>query len=247
MALPDLNNFCNPPAPQTCAPLCITFPGGAQFCGVGGTTPPDSLSFAASAVAQATVALAPLQPVFDVINVLVDLVACVKAIPGILGPPPNPGKLIACFPKLVDDLAKLLGILPPLSVPVLIASILEAILCFLEGLRAVIMSILNKLIRILAALLRVKVTGSLALQVAVDCEQQNLDGFLAWISTLVEPITCLLTLINALLGLIGLPELNITLSVGVDVSALEAILTPIDDIIAILKALLASLPVGGSC
>jgi len=248
MALPDLNTFCVPVPPPTCAPLCITFPGGAQFCGMGfGATPPESMSFALSALSKADTALAPLQPIFDILNVLVDIVACVKAIPGILGPPPNPSKLIACFPKLADDLAKLLGILPPLSVPVLIASILQAILCFLKGLRAMILVILNKLLRLLAAELRIKVTGSLNLQTAVDCAQNNLSGFLAWLATLVEPITCLFSLINGLLGLIGLPELQIKLTIGLDPTALEGFLTPLDDIIAVLEALLAALPVGGSC
>jgi hypothetical protein len=246
MALPDLNTFCIPP--QTSTPLCITFPGGGQLCGLGfGLTPPDPMTFSLSLLASANGALMPLIPLFDVFAVIVDIVNCVKAIPGILGPPPNPSKLIACFPKLAADLAKLLGILPPLSVPLMITGIIETILTFLKGLRAVIMTILNKLLRILAAQLRIKVTGSVNLRVAVDCESAALTGFLAWLATAAAPLVCLITLINALLGLIGLPELAISLNLGVDPSALEAVLTPLDDIIAILEALLAALPLNGTC
>ena len=170
-----------------------------------------------------------------------------KAVEGCLGPPPNPTKLIACFPKLAAALAALLGLLPPLTVPLLIAGILETILAFLKGLRAEILYILAFLMKLLAVNLRIQVTGSVQLQVAADCASNNMTGYLATLALALQPLTCLLALINALFELIGLPPLNLSLSLGVDLSALEAILTPIDDIILILEAILAALPLNGSC
>ena len=133
MALPDLNSFCFPIT--TASPLCVTFPGGAQFCAQT-PNPPTPLNLSISMLAQISVALAPLQPVFLIIDVIVAIVDCVKAVEGCLGPPPNPTKLIACFPKLAASIAALLQLLPPLSVPLLIVGILETVLAFLKGLRA---------------------------------------------------------------------------------------------------------------
>lgn len=245
MALPALDTYCV--ALPVNDPLCITFPGGAKICAQFPGLTPDPMSFSLSLLGNLNSALAPLQVVFDIINVLVDIVNCVKAVPGILGPPPNPTKLIQCFPQLAKDLAKLLGILPPLSIPLMVAGIIQALLAFLKGLRNQILVILKKLLRLLSAQLRVQVTGSVQLQTAIDCESANLAGFLVAMSLAAEPITCLIALLNALLGLAGLPSINITLAVGVDPSAIEAFLTPLDDIIAVLEAILAGLPIGSLC
>lgn len=246
MALPDLSAYSYPL--PTVSQLCITFPGGGQLCAQApGTTPPDPMSQALALLGNVNAALMPLQPIFDIMAVVTDLVNCIKAVEACLGPPPNPTKLIKCFPKLAEDVAKLLEILPPLSVPVMIAGILQMVLTFLEGLRAQIVSILNVLLSIATAQIRAQKTGSKQLLVSINIANSNLNGFLAGLAAATQPITCLLNLINSLLGLVGLPPLNIGLNVGADPSVLEAILTPIDDIILILQALLATLPLGGTC
>ena len=43
-------------------------------------------------------ALTPLMPVFDIIDTVVAVFNCVKAIPDSLGPPPDPTALAACIP-----------------------------------------------------------------------------------------------------------------------------------------------------
>ena len=131
--------------------------------------------------------------------------------------------------------------------PLLIVGILETVLAFLKGLRAELVAIIAFLVKLLAVNLRIQVTGSLQLQVAADCASDNLSGYLSGLQLALEPLTCLLALINALFELIGLPALNISLSLGVDPSALEALLTPIDDIILIIEAILAALPLNGGC
>lgn len=47
-------------------------------------------------------ALAPLKPVFDIIDTVVAVFACLKAIPDAFGPPPDPSKLV----QALEDLAK---------------------------------------------------------------------------------------------------------------------------------------------
>ena len=45
-------------------------------------------------------ALTPLVPVFTIIDTVVAVFNCVKAIPDSLGPPPDPSVIAACLPDL---------------------------------------------------------------------------------------------------------------------------------------------------
>jgi hypothetical protein len=47
-------------------------------------------------------ALTPLVPFFDIIDTVVAVFNCVKAIPDSLGPPPDPTVLAACIPELAE-------------------------------------------------------------------------------------------------------------------------------------------------
>src|SRR5689334_19673536 len=69
-------------------------------------------------------ALTPLVPFFDIIDTIVALYNCIKAIPDALGPPPDPTVLAACLPDLAEQINKLLRLLPQLSLPLLIRRLL---------------------------------------------------------------------------------------------------------------------------
>ena len=246
MALPDLSTLSISIPAQ--APLCITFPGGGQMCAqLPSVTPPDPMSLALSLIGNANAALMPIQPIFNILAVVTDLVNCVKAVEKCLGPPPNPTKLIQCFPQLAEDLAKLLEMIPQLSVPVMIAGLLQSILAFLEGLRAQLLVIAAKYLKIEQAFARAASSGSAALATAAGIATANLTAFLASLSATSKPIVCLLNLINDLLGLIGLPALNVLPPAGSDPAQVEALLAPLDDVILVLSNLLALLPLGSSC
>ena len=69
-------------------------------------------------------ALTPLMPVFDIIDTVVAVFNCVKAIPDSLGPPPDPTALAACIPELAEKVSKLLKLIPQLSLPYTIIGML---------------------------------------------------------------------------------------------------------------------------
>ena len=70
-------------------------------------------------------ALTPLMPVFDIIDTVVAVFNCVKAIPDSLGPPPDPTALAACIPELAEKVSKLLKLIPQLSLPYTIIGIID--------------------------------------------------------------------------------------------------------------------------
>ena len=73
-------------------------------------------------------ALTPLMPVFDIIDTVVAVFNCVKAIPDSLGPPPDPTALAACIPELAEKVSKLLKLIPQLSLPYTIIGIIDLVI-----------------------------------------------------------------------------------------------------------------------
>ena len=81
--------------PELPDPLSITLPGGVSM---------ESINL----MEQIQPALTPLMPLFDIIDTVVAVFNCIKAIPDTLGPPPDPTVLAACIPELAEKVAKLL-------------------------------------------------------------------------------------------------------------------------------------------
>ena len=81
--------------PEIPDPLSITLPGGVSM---------ESINL----MEQIQPALTPLMPLFDIIDTVVAVFNCIKAIPDTLGPPPDPTVLAACIPELAEKVAKLL-------------------------------------------------------------------------------------------------------------------------------------------
>lgn len=205
MPLPDLNVFCTQLAPG--GRLCVTFPGGAELCipFPDGKTPGlDELTNQLLGMVNA--ALMPLTPIFNIIDLLVALVNCIKAIEKALGPPPDPSKLAKCFPQLARALAKVLKLIPQLSIPVLIGGLLDVLIANLKGIRAVLLSIIRRQIRILASQARASALGSVQLQTAVDCAQGDLDAALVNLNENAKPLGRMINTLNALLALAGIGD-----------------------------------------
>ncbi|WP_394840667.1 hypothetical protein LZC95_26585 [Pendulispora brunnea] len=56
-------------------------------------------------------ALTPLAPLFDIVDAVVAVFNCVKAVPDALGPPLDPTVLAACIPELAGKVGKLLKLI----------------------------------------------------------------------------------------------------------------------------------------
>lgn len=239
MALQDLEAFCFDL--HTGPGLCITFPGGSQVCAfLPSLTPPDPSELAAAGIAAANSALAPLVPLFDLIDLCVAIVKCVEAMEDALGPPPDPMKLVQCFPDLAKKLAKLLKLLPYLTIPVLIGALLDILISYLVGQRGQILAIIRKTLRLLAAAAKAAAIGSVQLATQVDCATGDLDAFLRNMNANAQPIGRLIALLNALLELSG-SDIRIPTFENYGQDA-NAILTPLDALIDTLKTLRAAFP-----
>jgi hypothetical protein len=238
MPLPDLSTFCVALAPGNRP--AIVLPGGVTLSAPSpsATIPgPDEMTNAL--LASANAALAPLAPIFDMLDVLVALVNCVKAVEQCLGPPPDPSKLVQCFPKLEQALAKLLQIVPQLTVPVMIGGLLDVIVANLSGLRNQLIAVISKQLAIAGAQTRAKQLGSAALQTAVDCATQDLAAAMLNLNQNSAPLGRLINTLNAFLDLVGLPEIPAIGTLGSDA---QAALAPLDDVIQTLTVIRKTFP-----
>ncbi len=238
MPLPDLNVFCvrlgvaNRP--------CITFPGGATVCvPFADSKIPDPSELVNQLMGPVNAALAPLVPIFNIIDVLVALVNCIKAMEEALGPPPRPDKLAKCLPDLAKKLAKLLKLIPQLSIPVLIGGLLDVLITYFMGLRLQLLTILRKTLRIIRAQTYAFDLGSVALRTVADCAQGDLDNYLQNLNENSAPIGRLILVLNALLELAGLDPLPEPNQLGADA---QKALIPIDKTIAALTLVRKGFP-----
>jgi hypothetical protein len=240
MPLPDLSAACI----QTKVgkqDLCVTFPGGAEMCvQIPSVSIPDATEVAKQLMAQTSAALAPLVPIFNLIDVVLALFNCVKAIPDALGPPPDPAKLAKCVPELSQKAAKLLKLVPQLSVPFMVVGLIDVLLTFLEGMRNQLKCIVATEARIAQAAARAAELGNVELAAVVDCASANVDAQMKNFSESAAPINRLIGVINLLLELAGLEKLPDLENLGSDA---EEALGILDDIVSTLQQARAALPV----
>jgi hypothetical protein len=240
MPLPDLSVACIEIKVGK-QDLCVTFPGGAEMCvQMPSVTVPDPSELSKQLMAQANAALAPLMPVFNIIDAVLALFNCVKAIPDALGPPPDPSKLAKCMPDVAKKVSKLLKLIPQLSVPLMIVGLIDVVLTFLEGIRGQLKAVIAAQVRIAAAATRAAELGNVQLSTIVDCANANIDAQMKNLSESAAPVNRLIGVINLFVELAGLPKLPDLSNLGNDAQAALGVLDPLVDQ---LKAARSAIPV----
>lgn len=194
----------------------LLLPGGATLEGV-------------DVLAQAQSALAPLVPMFRVLEVLVAVKNCIEGTLDLAQVPPDPTKLLDCLPALTEKLAQILAMLPQFSIPAMVVTLIDCITGELIRLRNYIAGILAQVQRALAVIQRASELGDANLSLigvcASDRAAAQLDDRLKALIVLGR----LLGFIRLFLSLIpgGLDEKVPDLSTILD-SPIDDVLGPID-------------------
>lgn len=233
---------CLPPPPHI--DLCITLPGGTQICAMDLLNSADPFQILQTLFMSLNTALAPLTPLFDVIDVVEAIVMCIQAIPQCLAPP-NPEPLIKCIPVLVQALAKLLALLPPLSVPILILETIKAIIVAVSAFISRLEAIILKNAQLIAASLAAAQPGNVALKSILDCATGNLSIDIANLNAALGPLNRLIGIVNLFASLVpGLPQPLIPTFSHLGADAAAAI-QPLQDTVNILNEIASLIPVPG--
>ena len=239
MPLPDLSAACVEVKVGK-QDLCVTFPGGAEMCvQLPSVSIPDPAELSKQLMAQANAALAPLVPIFNIIDVVMALFNCVKAIPDSLGPPPDPSKLAKCMPDLAQKAAKLLKLVPQLSIPLMVVGLIDVLLAFLEGMRNQLKAVVDAQVKIAKAATRAAELGNVQLTTIVDCANANIEAQMKNLGESAAPVNRLIAIINMFMELAGLPKLPDLANLGSDA---EQALSALDGVVNTLKAARSAIP-----
>ncbi len=225
--------------PPAITDLCIPFPGGAELCPQQGLQSGDPSETLRSLLSSANAALLPLQPFFTVIGVVKAIIDCIQAIPDTLGPPPDPTALANCIPNLLEQVEKLLKMLPQYSVPLMIKRLILLVATTLAALKGELLAIIKYQERILAAATAANLPGNELLASILDCANSNASTTLANLNASMQPLQGLIAIMNILLEAIGQQPIGALpdMSGGAD-QALE----PIDAFIGVLNDIADAIP-----
>lgn len=220
---------------------CITFVGGAEICFQFPRIPSDNGEAIKSLLAQVNAALAPLTPIFNIIDAVIAAFNCLQAIPDAITNL-DPTELIECVPDLVEKVTKLLALIPQLSLPLMLIAILDCIIMQLEAVKDQLLHIAQQYLLILQRGLEAAEPGNAALRTIVDCAQKDMDVYLEFVNEGFTPLNRLIGLVSALLGIIGI-DLELGIDKVLDLSNVEAALRPLSFVIDVLTTIRNVIPI----
>ena len=212
--------------------LCIEMPGGARLCAVSDIDIGNPSAIVRDLMGQFNAALAPLAPIFNIFDVVIAIKECIDAVVDAVGPPPDPTKLLQCIPGLAEAINKILQLLPPLSIPFMVKSLLSALIVFLEGLKQDLRSAILAAARVANAQLRAAELNNIRLQGIADCIEDNFEIAIVNFNKGAAPLSRLILVLNVFLELAQLPCIQIPL--GPIEGAVDAALVPLDKAIELL-------------
>jgi hypothetical protein len=238
MAIPECK-----PIPRLPAPRQIVFPGGAALSQVlaAGSEVPSGLDAATNLLAQASPAMAPLMPIFNIIDAVLALVECVQAVPDALGPPPDPAKMVEALSGLAEKLPKLLDLLPQVATPRMVIGMVDTLIDFLEGLRDQIEAILLQAERTRAATAKAEELGDANLLHIAGCAEAQGQAQLQAMADALAPMNTPMSALSLFLGLLGLPEVP-ALDGLINIENPEDAFVRIDDLINLLRSIRDAVP-----
>jgi len=177
--------------------------------------------------------LAPLMPLFEIVDTIVAIFNCVKAIPDSLGPPPDPTVLAACIPELGEKVARLLKLIPQLSLPILLKQICKLIVHTLKEARDALVHLQRQLERILNAVDRATDLEDSGLMAIIACAQENVGQEAANVGKMLASLGRLIGIVNIFFGMLGLPEVpDLSDLAG---KPLDAVIAPLDALIQVFE------------
>jgi len=185
--------------------------------------------------------LAPLMPLFEIVDTIVAIFNCVKAIPDSLGPPPDPTILAACIPELGEKVAQLLKLIPQLSLPILLKQICKLIVKTLREARSALVHLQRQIERILNAVDRATDLADSGLMAIISCAKTNAGQEAANVGKMLASLGRLIGLVNLFFGMLGLPEVpDLSDLAG---KPLDLVIEPLDALIEVFENAGDAIPV----
>ncbi len=185
--------------------FCIRYPVGQEICQAIPQLPmPDLAEVLAALFDKLNAALGPLKQILDIVDVAIATFECIKGIPDAIIKL-DPTTLIECIPGLAEAVDKILGMIPILSLPLMILDIITFLIQYLEAQKAIIARALARADAVIAAATKAADPGQFALSSVIDCINANFSIQIQNISEMNAPLNRIIGQINFFLDLLGLP------------------------------------------
>jgi hypothetical protein len=176
-----------PPLPD---PLEITLPGGITMAHI-------------NLVEIIQPALAPLVPLFNIVDTVVTIFNCLKS----LSEFPNLGALFECLGDLGKAIGKLLQLIPQLSVPLMIIGLIDMLIATLKQARDQFVHLNKQVEQITEVVDKAKELDDPTLMAIAQCADANVAQEASNVGKQLASLGQLLGIINLFMSLIGGPKI----------------------------------------
>lgn len=220
--------------------LRVRIPGGATLNATVDSTTPTRAAIARDLIAKINTALAPLQPLFTVIDVLLALKDVVFGIKdAITAFPPRPDRAIEPLADLVEKASTLPSLIPQVSGPVMVLDILDVLIEVVSALEDQLEGIIAQEADILAAEQIAAEPGNESLLAVTACARDVNAAVLANMQAGLTPLNRVVAVLNLVVQMLGLQPLPDLGDLGADAAAA---LEVISDFRAAIAALRSAIP-----
>lgn len=188
----DMSALCVP-IPGFPKSLSFTLPGGVRIDPQVGHLQLGAFEYTRNALGMMNAALAPMGPAFRIIDAVMSISKCLSAVPEILGPPPNPQKLVDELIKLAEKMKFVAQLHPALSLPVMVLNLIDVFIATLEAAASELESLARFLLSIQQAqLVAAQAEGLTQIikcaQSSADVHMSNLEHMFATINPTIQAI-----------------------------------------------------------
>jgi hypothetical protein len=216
--------------------VCIQMPGGARICVNFPGVISSNLALVEQMMAQAGAAMAPLAPAFVILNTVTAVIDFCKSVATL-----NPVEIAEALQKLLDSAAEMAGLAPPLSVPVMLLSMLDVLILFIQGAIDELQTVVAQLQRIASAqaILDNLPDGNVDIELAITCADNLIQSQLTELSERLASGGAFIELVNLFMAMIGLDPVSPI--PGLDAGAEDAV-ESLEEVVRVLEGVRNSIP-----
>jgi hypothetical protein len=163
------------------------------------------LELARALMGQASSAMAPLQPIFDIVGAIQAVMDCITAVPEMIA---NPAALVDAIQTLIEKVDRLASLVPVLSVPLMALDLIDCLLAYLSGLSSLLSGMAAQEARIANAEAVAESEDLDVLRQSAACAREQLDAYFAGVKASGGPVDAIIALLNSFLSVVpGAPEI----------------------------------------
>ncbi len=223
----------------------ICFPGGACLSHLLSAIQsiPSPSEIPLDFLSQLGPATSFLQPFMNVLDTVIAIFKCLEGFTD-FATSLDPSGIFECFPNLIEKINALISMIPQMSIPRMVISIIKALIALLRGLAQDLQYIADRLVRIAKEIDRAADLNDVAKSGFLACSQKNMNESLSATALALKAVGRIILIVNIFMGLFGGPEIPCfgELLENATADALGPIISALNSLADLLQQLLDMIP-----